>query len=139
MLRNIFLVFISALWLMGCSTSSQPAVEINLEVKDLVYEPSSITVSVSQPVTLKIKNNGQVEHDFVIQKINVTNVVKQDSGMNMSHDMNGKEYDLHVSTLPGESSAITFTPTEAGTYQFFCTVAGHKEAGMVGELIVTAQ
>ena len=139
MLRKIFFVFIGAIWLMGCSTSSQPATEITLEAKDLAYEPLSITVPVSQPVTLKIKNNGQVEHDFVIQKINVTNVVKQDSGMDMSHDMDDEEYDLHISVLPGESSTITFTPTLAGTYQYFCTVAGHKEAGMVGELIVTAQ
>jgi uncharacterized cupredoxin-like copper-binding protein len=31
-----------------------------------------------------------------------------------------------------------FTPSKAGTYAVLCTVAGHKEAGMVGTLTVKA-
>jgi len=41
----------------------------------------------------------------------------------------------HV-TSPGDSATIEFTPTKAGTYEFFCTTAGHKEAGMIGTLVV---
>ena len=38
----------------------------------------------------------------------------------------------------GDSLNVEFTPSTPGEYEFFCTVAGHKEAGMVGTLIVTA-
>jgi uncharacterized cupredoxin-like copper-binding protein len=37
-----------------------------------------------------------------------------------------------------QTSTLDFTPTKPGTYEFFCTVAGHKDAGMVGTLIVKA-
>ena len=52
-------------------------------------------------------------------------------------DMAG-EYDLHVAADGGESSTLEFTPMEAGTYEFYCTVTRHREAGLIGTLIVTA-
>ncbi|TMW73916.1 plastocyanin/azurin family copper-binding protein [Alteribacter natronophilus] len=38
--------------------------------------------------------------------------------------------------MPHETSSIIFTPLKTGTYEFFCTIPGHKEAGMRGTLIV---
>ncbi len=43
-----------------------------------------------------------------------------------------------MAALMGQTNTIEFTPTKPGTYEFFCTVAGHKEAGMVGTLVVKA-
>lgn len=39
---------------------------------------------------------------------------------------------------PGESRTITFEAKEAGTFEYFCDIVGHKQAtpGMVGQLIV---
>lgn len=139
MYRKVFLIFVFTLLLSACAGTSQSATEITLGATDFAYSPASVTVPVGKPITLTIKNDGKVEHDFVIQKINVIDVVKQEDGMNMGHDMGSMEYDLHTSTQPGESNVIMFTPTEAGTYEFFCTVEGHKEAGMIGELIVVEE
>lgn len=38
---------------------------------------------------------------------------------------------------PGTTATVLFTPTEAGVFEFACTIPGHKEAGMVGKLVVT--
>ena len=38
----------------------------------------------------------------------------------------------------GESDTSEFIPTEEGTYYYICTVPGHRELGMVGEIIVGA-
>ncbi len=37
---------------------------------------------------------------------------------------------------PGEGGDSQFVPTEEGTYYYICTVPGHREQGMVGEIIV---
>jgi uncharacterized cupredoxin-like copper-binding protein len=37
--------------------------------------------------------------------------------------------------LQGESETITINAAP-GTYDFYCSTPGHKEAGMVGKLIV---
>ena len=37
----------------------------------------------------------------------------------------------------GENVAISFTPEKPGSYEFYCNVAGHLEAGMKCTLTVT--
>jgi uncharacterized cupredoxin-like copper-binding protein len=138
-------LFIPGLLLMlalyGCGGLSQPATEHTIQETDFAYSPVTIRVPINQPITLIFKNTGAVEHDFVIEKIDLTGVSENEPVGHAAggHDMGATEYDLHVSTLPGKSSSIQFTPTEAGTFEFFCTVKGHKEAGMIGRMIVVSQ
>ena len=45
--------------------------------------------------------------------------------------------DLALTAPPGGGSGtLEFTPTEPGEYEYYCTVPGHKEAGMLGTLVV---
>jgi nitrite reductase (NO-forming) len=37
-----------------------------------------------------------------------------------------------------ERTSLTFTPGKAGNFDYFCTIAGHKQAGMLGQLTVGA-
>jgi FtsP/CotA-like multicopper oxidase with cupredoxin domain len=47
--------------------------------------------------------------------------------------------DLATETLnPAESAQLPLKGLEPGTYQMFCTISGHKEAGMTGELRIGA-
>ena len=139
MSKRIILLFALALALSGCGTPARPAITVTVEEKEFAYDPITITVPVDQSVMLVFKNTGKVEHDFVIEKINLADAAEDESGGHGTggHDMGDVEYDLHVSTPPGESSTIEFTPTESGTYEFFCTVPGHKEAGMIGKMVVS--
>ena len=45
---------------------------------------------------------------------------------------------LHVVAAAESRGTLTFTPTKPGQYEFYCTVAGYKEAGMVSVLTVKA-
>jgi uncharacterized cupredoxin-like copper-binding protein len=133
--KRAFLVAILAISLFGCA--SQPATEITVELADFTYAPSSITIPVGQPVVLTINNTGLVEHDFVVEEIDVTDVVVQDESTGVHHmHGNAPTYDLHVSTGAGQTNVLQFTALEPGTYKVFCSVEGHIEAGMLGELIV---
>ncbi|MBV6450863.1 MAG: hypothetical protein MHPDNHAH_01590 [Anaerolineales bacterium] len=145
-MKKILPAFVLVFLLAACGGVSKPVTEIKLEATDFAFNPLSATVPVGKPITVTVKNDGSVEHDFVIAKINVADVVTEGDGMDMGHDMSDMghdmgdmEYDLHISTPVGETSALTFTPTEAGEYEFFCSVPGHKEAGMIGKLIVVEE
>ena len=140
MYEKISLILVFATLLSGCAVAPQPDTEITVELTDFTYNPSSITIPADQPVVLTINNAGQVEHDFVIDKISVTSVVAE--GGPGEHEMPGMDapsYDLHVSTPVGGTSTLTFTALEPGTYKVFCSVEGHIEAGMIGELTVVSE
>jgi uncharacterized cupredoxin-like copper-binding protein len=141
MLSRILLLVLSLIVLSACgSGSSQPTTDIVVEMTDFAYSPSSITVPVGKSVTLTVKNIGNVEHDFVVEKIDAATKVIQDSGSD-AHHAHGEQpnYDLHLSANAGEASIIEFIAQEPGTYKVFCTVEGHEEAGMIGELVVLSQ
>ena len=141
MSRKIFFTLVCAILLAGCARASgQPSTEITVEAADFTYEPVSITVPAGQPVTLMLKNTGKVEHDFVVDKINVTDVETSDNGPAAHHQMGDMpEYDLHFFAKAGDTAVLNFTALEPGTYEIFCSIEGHKEAGMIGELIVATQ
>lgn len=120
-------------------SQSGSASELVVETKGFSYAPAVIEVVVGQPVQLTLKNSDVLEHDFTVVKIAAADV-HEESVASAEHAHHGSsEYDLHVSALGGKSGTLTFTPTEPGTYEIFCTVAGHKEAGMVATLEVVEQ
>ena len=140
MSKKIFFSLVCAILLAGCAGApQQPVTEITLEAADFTYEPMSITVPAGQPITLMLKNTGKVEHDFVVSNIDVINVEASESGPAQHHQMDQHEYDLHFFAKAGETATLQFTAIHPGTYEIFCSIEGHKEAGMIGELIVAAQ
>src|SRR5215217_1894530 len=52
------------------------------------------------------------------------------------HNFSIDELGIDIDIAPGETQE-TVINAPAGEYEFYCNVPGHKEAGMVGTLIVT--
>lgn len=63
-------------------------------------------------VTLEITNPDAFDHDFVID-----------------------EFDVKTTLPAGETTKVTFDATP-GTYTFYCSIPGHREAGMEGTMTV---
>ncbi len=135
--KKMILGMLAVLLTACASTSAVPSTKIAIDLQDFVFAPASITIPANQPVTFTFTNSGSQEHDFVIEKISVTDVKMEGS---MEHHMmsdSASEYDLHIATPAGSTSELSFVAAQAGTYKIFCSVPGHKDAGMVGELVVT--
>lgn len=138
--RILLLLSLAAGVLAACSgTASNTPVEITLDVNSMLYQPATIEVVAGQTVKMTFRNNDTVDHDFSIIEIPMAAMGATAEPM-AGHDMGAMttEPELHMAAMMGTTNTIEFTPTTPGTYEFFCTVAGHKEAGMVGTLIVKA-
>lgn len=121
-----------------------PPVEFTLTATDIAYDQTQFQAVAGQPIKLTLRNDGALEHDFSIVQIPLTGEVTTtmaEGDHTEGHDMSqmSETPDVHVAAAQAGSSTIEFTPSEPGEYPFYCTVAGHKEAGMVGTLVVTAQ
>ena len=82
----------------------------------LKWQPNTITVTPGEKVTLQVKNSGNTAHAFYSPALGVTTATPVPTG---------------------KTTPVTFTaPSKAGTYQFWCNIPGHAEAGMVGEVVV---
>jgi uncharacterized cupredoxin-like copper-binding protein len=114
--------------------------EVTLIATDIAFDLDQIEVEVGQPVRLTLQNQGVLEHDFSITEMphagDVTTTEME--GEMAGHDMSNmaEEPDIHVAAPTDGSNTVEFTPSAPGEYEFFCTVAGHKQAGMVGTLVV---
>lgn len=131
---HVICLFILAAALAGCgATPSRQRIVVT--AKEVAYSPATITLRLGQRVQVDLRNTGSVEHDFNIQTIPLDGEATTTGGLG-GHGGDHADADAHVAALPGTTASITFTPREAGEYEFNCTVAGHKESGMTGKLIV---
>jgi len=87
----------------------------------------TIQANVGDEINFSVVNDGKSFHSFGITK----------SEEGVSGIIPGTEIGSASNPLkPGESGTVDFIPSEEGTYYYICTVPGHREQGMVGEIIV---
>ncbi len=135
-MNKVLMFFIGVLFLSACQ--SQGVSELRITATDIAYDVDTLEVQAGQPVKLVYVNEGVLEHDFVIEKMNLTIMMSDSShdSEHVGHDMSDTKAALHLSVKSGETGYIEFTALEPGEYTFYCSVVGHKEAGMIGKLIV---
>lgn len=116
----------------GGSASKGPATTVEVKAEAMTWATKEIKLTKNQPVKLVLNNQDSVTHDFVIDKI----PAKVEHSEGADHGHSAKKADLHVAAEAGKQGTVEFTPTKPGTYTYYCTEPGHKEAGMTGTLIV---
>ena len=89
-----------------------PADELRLLGKSFAYEPAAITVKAGDTRTVVLK------------------------ARDLPHDITVKELDIHIHANGGRTVKKAVTFDKPGTYTFYCSVAGHRQAGMEGTLVV---
>jgi uncharacterized cupredoxin-like copper-binding protein len=142
-LTFVLLIILTAA-LAACSSAEptpMPKAQLSLTATDIAYDTNRLEVKVGQPVVVTLRNEGVLEHDFSIMEMpHAGEVMAEEEESGMEHDMSNLSMDpeIHVAPPVGKSLAVEFTHSTPGEYEYFCTVAGHKEAGMAGTLVVTA-
>ncbi|GBD08936.1 Auracyanin-A [Candidatus Thermoflexus japonica] len=93
---------------------------LTVEMGDLYFKPNTLTVKPGQTLQITLDNRGSLEHNFVL------------------YDADGKTVLFEKDAVqPGQKVNVSLkAPEKPGTYQYVCTVPGHKEGGMVGTLTV---
>lgn len=96
------------------SPVAEGARRVEVEATSFEFDPDEITVTAGEDIAIALTAE-DVLHDFTID-----------------------ELDAHVSADEGETAEGGLRAGEPGRYTYYCSVAGHREAGMEGTLIVDA-
>jgi outer membrane protein assembly factor BamB/uncharacterized cupredoxin-like copper-binding protein len=86
---------------------------VSVTAVDISFDTKEMSIAADTDVTISVKNNGMLQHDFVIEGT-----------------------DFATPLLNGGDTAELVVNLPAGEYVYFCSVAGHREAGMQGTLTV---
>jgi plastocyanin len=54
----------------------------------------------------------------------------------LTHNLTIDELALKIVASPGKAKTVTIPVVAPGAYTFYCSVSGHREAGMFGTLTV---
>lgn len=96
----------------NASPVSADARRIEVTANSFEFDPDEIRVDAGENVAIVLTSE-DILHDFTID-----------------------ELDAHVAAERGQTEEGGFTADEPGRYTYYCTVAGHRDAGMEGTLVV---
>lgn len=110
-------------------------VQITMQEMDgkMVYLPARVEVKRGEQIRFVIRNSGLLDHEFILASTedNLKHAEQMKKFPEMEHD------DPNAKRLaPQKSSEVVWRFTKAGEFEFGCLIPGHREAGMIGTILV---
>lgn len=99
----------------------------------MVFMPAKVEVKKGEQVKFMLRNNGELEHEFILATTaeNLKHAEAMKKNPDMEHDdPNGKRL------APKKTDEIVWKFSKAGEFEYSCLIPGHREAGMVGTVVV---
>ena len=109
---------------------------MTIEMRDIAFEPKRMAMPRGEVIELTARNNGAVVHDFTIDKMDADVMQMMSGGGDEGHTMDTPSRAMHIAVGAGRQAVMRMRIHQSGEYQYYCTVAGHREAGMTGVLVV---
>lgn len=100
----------------GISVSAGAATSVSIGAREFSFVPKDVTVPAGE-VTFVVKNAGVIEHNFVLED-------------------KAKKKAAEIPVLEPAQTLEVKATLKPGVYRIYCTLPGHKDAGMVGTLTV---
>ncbi|MGY0556674.1 MULTISPECIES: copper-containing nitrite reductase [unclassified Lysobacter] len=111
--------------------SVTPVADVNYTLRTQIHDGQLVFVGDGGAIKGQINPDLKVAEGAVV----AITVINGDGAM---HDVAVPEFGAQSDSLVGVGSATTivFRATRAGTFEYVCTIPGHRAAGMFGKLIV---
>jgi uncharacterized cupredoxin-like copper-binding protein len=104
---------------------------IKVHPSNFSYDPKKVILKKGQQVRLTLTNHDSIEHDIEIKYFPAMIETEEQHEGHTTQDAN-----FHLHASPNNKSELIFTPLKIGTFEYYCTIPGHKENGMTGIMIV---
>lgn len=105
---------------------------VTVTMKDFAYQPQTLVFREGLPIKLVIENRGSQKHYFTAEAF-----FKAIATRKVQSNVDGEikaPYFSAIEVYPGRSLDLYFIPVIPGSYPLRCTISGHTELGMTGEI-----
>lgn len=99
----------------------------------MIFTPASFKVRKDQTIRFAVKNDGEIDHEFVLDQED--KVMEHKALMEKFPEMEHDDPNA-IRLAPGESGEIVWKFTNDGVFKVACLVPGHFDAGMHGDVTV---
>ena len=108
-----------------------------VQMTNFAFTPNVLEVNADEVLEIAIQNVEAVLHDFTIDRIDADVHISYLGGTGQhAHAEAERDADLHFALTEPASGVVHIKIHEPGEYVIYCSVPGHREAGMEGTLIV---
>ncbi|MCH8008900.1 MAG: hypothetical protein IIC91_08540 [Chloroflexi bacterium] len=108
-----------------------------VEMTNFAFTPAVLEVNAGEVLEIAIQNIEPLLHDFTIDKIDADVHISYLGGTGQhAHAEAERDADVHFALTEPGTGVVHIKIHEPGEYVIYCSVPGHREAGMEGTLIV---
>lgn len=86
-------------------------IPISMSARSFSFSPKTLKAKIGESMVLEVQATGQ--HTFTIDELGV-----------------------NISLPHGKTTRVEFTPSQTGTFTYYCAIPGHRQAGQIGTLTV---
>lgn len=126
-MRTTLFVVLSAVVILAPATLAQDAQPLEQTIylhETLHIVPERINAAEGDQISARVLNAGSTPHDILF------------CGDGPNEQSTCRDRWSFVRLEPGQEANITVPVKKAGTFEYFCSIPGHKQGGMRGELMV---
>ena len=108
-----------------------------VEMTNFAFTPDVLEVNAEDVIEIAIQNVDPLLHDFTIDEVDADVHISYLGGTgDHLHVGPDREADIHFALTERGTGIVHVKVSQPGEYVFYCSVPGHREAGMEGTLIV---
>ena len=99
------------------------------------FIPASLAARRNETIRFVLRNEGKLKHEMVLGTIKE---LKEHAALMLKFPEMEHADPNQASVEPGQTGELIWQFTKAGTFDFACLQAGHYEAGMKGQVVVSS-
>ena len=120
----------SAAALAFAGRSSPPVTDVEIVIHYSKFQPSAITVPVGVPVTITLRNDDPIDHEWIVGDDAVHAIHRV--GTEPLHP--DRPTEVVLPAMSSQTTVVTFEST--GSLRFICHLPLHESYGMVGTVTI---
>ena len=107
---------------------------VTVLLREYSFTPTNLRFRAGVPHKLEIVNNGKGKHYFTAAEF-----FKAIATRKVQSNADGEikaPYFFALEVFPGRSLDLYFIPVKKGRYRLLCTIEGHADRGMTGNIVI---